>query len=445
MTYVAQVPKLKEITECELSNYIYYECGEQQAIMRVDTLKRGVTFYERQAGVAIDKLPVLQNEMLNVDYQELLDSIPEGVYVFDVVIYNSYQYVIVDLLADTGEDLNEMIYTDRLKRCASLFEYGTPQNFYVKHPTIYDVKTYKGSECLIVKESVSTLRYNMDYKYLLPAKVYKIVGYADVVHYNLSNDVAVWRHVAHQLNINAGKDSKIIPSSARTEVLKLIKKKINEPVRNDLFIKTLKRVYLVADNKNLIFGTCTGEDSVFDGKESSKTTSKVYRWLMSNPKQRFLNVRFFKTPSVASFTHKFTGKADLYKMNLKRLICDEGDRNDTTCNIERAHMVETLPAKMRAISMRFSKNSLSNLVVMLLEKLNLAHFSDNMEDFNEHHRLLEHLLEMLDAHGGGGAIQNKSPIKRKLSGSADGKGKKQKRSVDDDEEADEDAEEMVVG
>lgn len=433
MSKMNQVPKVKTISHHELTEYMYYESGDFQTILKVDSLNKTLCFYDRVPGESVDSLkPLNWTTPVFDQYDKIIDCVAPGAYTFDVVVYNGHQLYIVDLLACSGANIEMFTYTDRLAKLEEIFV--APPPMHVTFKTIggggvnaNKIESYNGMrDYLIVKELVS-LKYNMDYKYITPPKVYKIVGYADVINQHLTNDVVVWRTVATKLNLDPGADkSKILPECKNT-LIKLSKRKQNKLVRDILFVKSQKRVYLVADAKNFIFGYCTIDDTLLCKSPVVKESAAAgYTWMMADHDTKFINVKYFKTPSVASFNHKVIGRMEMYKLQLNRLICDDSERV----------VVSNLPVRMRLVASRLSKSNLSSLIVMLMDKLHLVHFNDNVDLFMNTMKTLEALLDRMDQHGGGGSISQKNSLPKKRTAAAAAAAQHADAHDEDDDEDD---------
>ncbi|AEW69565.1 hypothetical protein Hz2V016 [Helicoverpa zea nudivirus 2] len=421
-----RVPKTKSITHQELTDYMYYESGDFQTILKIDSFNKTLSFYERIPGELVEDLkPLHWTPACFDEYVKVIDAVIPGVYTFDVVVYNGQQLHIVDLLSVNGLDIEMFTYTDRLAKIASLFVSKPPMQITFKSlPTSSNkLEMYNGPcDCLIVKELVS-LKYNMDYKYVTPPKVYKIVGCADLIQRQYTTDVARWRSVANELELEPGSDPTKISASCKSVLIKTAK--ANEVLRNILTKVTVKQVHLVADAKNLIFGYCILDDSVLKHAPTVKE-SNGYTWMMADHDEKFANIKYFKTPSVASFNHKTSGKMEMYKLQMHRLICDDSEHV----------VVSNLPVRMRIVAARLSKSNLSSLITMLIEKLHLVHFNDNIEEFTHYIKMLEDLLDKMDHQGGGGSIMS-TTLPKKRSHSSEEKDKNSTASKKADvEEAD---------
>lgn len=379
-----RTPKLKEGVDSDFKSYTCYEYSPHQFIVQCDTFNGIMQAFDK---VPDELFSNLKHTIYDIELpvHDFLQSIKPGKYTFDIIAYSSQQFLIVDILCDKNHKLDDFMYIDRLIHAQKLFTKPC-KYFKVKSIKKFDVRNYSGfSNMLILKDDNSTLQYNTDFKFKRPSSVHKIVGSASVIY---------------KCNVSLSKQRKVVADEYDGDDVDKIKQIYKSKVNDE----KEKKVFLVADKNNVIFGY-----SLIDKNSNQISTQKTtkcdeYKWICNNNKYR--QVEYFKNPCLGSFILKVSPKNDLSKLTLVRMIRSVNEEGGVD-NSE----VEDSPFSIDCMTDKKSKKNLSNTLVGAIKRLNYYIFDENIDDYFMYKRVLTNLVNHLNSQNGGGPISMKS-IKR---------------------------------
>lgn len=376
------IPKIKDCGNLCMKSYSFYEYDPQspQLIVCVNTTENTVKCYNKKPGVNLTDLE-LSKIQVHFDF-----NLKPGNYIFDVVVYSYNMYYIVDILYDSNVDLLKTSYLNRLHHLKK-FSFNPP--FYVKPPSEPN-SSYNGfSEILIVKDNEADLAYNKDYKFYVQ-KTYKISGIAEKKIRNLRSDIDLVK-LANEYSI----DAELPPNKIRGKLIKIASKN-NTELTAKLYTETHKKLLLVSDKNDCIFGVCYNTISGFE--MPSKFTNHHKKWIKDDFKNKYFNIQYLEYPIVGSFSQKSTLKSDLIPLKLCKVLSENGKCNER---------IDIAPIKTNKL------NTMSDVIAYTVKSVKLPHFNNDNTLYSDSLNSLSTIYNMILGNGGHVSMVSR-PIKRKL-------------------------------
>lgn len=405
-SHSVQIPPLKNLDASSHDTYTFYEPGLHHVILYVDSESNVVDVGKRVPGSSqFVESPIKLKDVIK---SEILERVRPGTYIFDVVIHNT-SYNIVDVLKSSQMDLYDLSYRARLEYLKALFPNGPAPQMFLKTISGH-LDEYKGiKEYLIAKHKDTALKYNADFKYIPPNRVYSIVGRCTL------------QQKSKALKTD---EEQQVPSSSNNATATVVKQQQQKTPP--------KTIYLLADCVNEIFGWCYNNDAAYENELLKKPTvpehvmAKNYKWRVSHNQAKYTNIEYFKTPILADFSIKTGSRHDLYRMQLHSIIIDRQGNMNCTVDV----------APLHASKKRNSPNR--DILTELLNNVNAVTFRENYDIYYKMVKEMTELKLILGSQCSRTIVQ--APLKRSL----DGVERIAKKAKLDEQEGEESSDEETI-